>query len=154
MAELVDVLRVYATDKTKEREGVWTPIKLAEGVEFEVKVAASRTRAYQARLLELMAPYRETLGKGEPMTDEQSDEVFAQAMAGTLLADWRGLTINGEPFDYSEERAVMLLGEIPDFREAIAKLAQSEERFRFDNVEALAERLGERFGGGSKTTSS
>ena len=154
MTELLDVLKTFNTDKDKEREGVWVEIELTEEVKLEVKITASKTKAYQARLMELLAPYREQLGEGKAMTDEESDEVFAKAIAGTLLVDWRNLVFKDAEIPFSEKTAVLLLTEVPDLRERIAAEAKRQERFRFENVKAVADRLGKTLGGGSKTPNS
>lgn len=161
MAELLDILTKYDADRKKQREGVWDEIELVpadeeagtEAVTLEVKIASSGNRAYQARLVELMAPYRDTLKEGVPISDEESDLIFAKAMAGTILVDWK-LQHHGQPVPFDEEHAASLLIEIPDLREEIANRARQREKYRLENVEAVAERLGETFGGASKTETS
>jgi hypothetical protein len=149
MAELVDVLAAFDTDKRKQREGVWTEIELAEDVKLEVKIATSRTLAYQAKMLDLLAPYKETLGEGESISDEKSDEISSRALAGTVLTDWRGLMYDGREIPFKEETAVLLLQEVPDLRIRIETEARDKEKYRFDSVEAVAERLGKTLSGNS-----
>ena len=147
MTDLLKVLERFHTDATKETDGVWDELEVAPGVVFEVKIASTESRAYRNRILQAL---RED---GMPETDDEADRVMARHMAGTVLTDWR-LEWGGEPVPFTEEGAAELLYELRAFREGVMSRARDRSRFRSDNLDKVAERLGKNLSGGSNTATS
>ena len=148
MPELMEVLKRYRTDPAKESEGVWETLTLAPGVTFEVRIASRHTPAYQNRVMDTAS------AKGLAETDEEATRRLAEIAAGTLLTDWRGLTHDGDEIPFSEATAVEMLTELRAFREEVYRLASRQDRFRDDNLEEVAKRLGNFWSGESGTAPS
>lgn len=154
MTDLLHLLERYKFDRTKETEGVWHTIPLGEGHALEVKIARNTSRAYRDRVLANIIPLLGEVEKGVEPADSEIGEAWAKTMAGTMLVDWRGLELNGEPMAFTEEAAVLLLTELPDFRDEVMKLARAHNKYLEDDLEAVADRLGKTLSGTSDTVAS
>lgn len=150
MADLEHLLKRYRCDRAKETEGVWHTVALGPGQSLDVRVARTTNAAYRDRLLTLIMPL---LGRAERDADSVDDDeigaAWAETMAGTLLTDWRTLKFGGKEVPFSEEAAVVVLTELPEFREEIMTLARKRDRFIADDLDAVAERLGKTLSGSS-----
>jgi hypothetical protein len=150
MAELKDIVEQFALDKTKEADGVWSEIALATGDVLEVKIAKWFNKAHRAKYLAVMSPHAAAIDAGE-LSDEDANRLHAEGMVGTVLTDWRGLTIGGKDKEYSDDAALVLLSELDTLREEIAKRSRQTANYMLDNLDAAAERLGKLLNGGSST---
>jgi len=151
MTDLVHLLERYKFDRTKETEGVWHTIPLSVDHALEVKIARKTNQAYRDRLLANIIPLLGEVEKGEKPEDDQIGRAWAETMAGTMLVDWKGLELNGEPVEFSEEAAIVLLTELPEFRDEVMKRAGEHDKYLEDNLEAVADRLGKTLSGTSST---
>lgn len=114
----MDIGKTYGVNATLEIEGVWSDI----GDGASVKVARAGNSAYIAAIRKLMKPHRLTLRKGS-LPDDLADKIGIQAMSETILLDWKGIILDGKPFEYSTTNAVTVLTKYKDFREQIVELA-------------------------------
>jgi hypothetical protein len=121
----MDVFEQYATDETKEVEGVWC--ELGDGA--SVLVARAGNRRY-SRLLgrEIERNQRALDAKGDA-SDELSDKIVIDVMAQTILLDWKNLTFKREPLAYSTDNARKLLS-VKDFRQHVSKLSNDFDAYR------------------------
>ncbi len=122
----MDIFKTYATDETKELEGV--EVKLGTGA--YVTVARAKNDAFIKLMISEYEKYQDTLEDDEDLDREISARIWAK----TILRGWRGLEYQGKPIDYSIKNATKLL-KIKDFKLKISKLADDFELFRIKAVE-------------------
>lgn len=109
-------------------DGVW---KRYVG-DFEVCLRSMRSRAFEAAVAKLSARHRR---KGKlDMSEDDAAEIQRQAVAETIIVDWRGLEDEGGPVAYSAETALELFASNNDFYRAIVNMAQE-----LGTLEAAAE---------------
>lgn len=65
---------------------------------------------YERKVEEVREPYLAAIRAGR-VTDDESVKLLAMSLAGTVLADWRNISIQGEPVPYSVQKAVELLSD-------------------------------------------
>lgn len=127
-------LSTFKTDKVKETEGVWFDID-ADGA--QVLVARAGNRKYAKKLEKITKPHRHAL-RSRNMSDDLGDKLLAEAMAGTILLDWKKLEFDGVSLIFSEEKAKELLQTLPDFRRIIDDFSNDINSFKeMDDEEDL-----------------
>ena len=84
-------------------KGEWVPAgEEAPGVEFLV----TGMQAEGARkLIKQKQAQARAKNKGQPLSDDQLAEITKEVLVEEVLRGWRGITHNGEPLEYSKERA-------------------------------------------------
>ncbi len=122
-------LKDYATDKTKEEEGVWED--LGEGA--RVKVGRMNNKKYTNETDKILRPHRRSLRRGT-LSDEVIENAMLKSMAKFILLDWEGLTLNGEDIEYSYENCLKILTDYPEFRDQITEIATSFELFKAEEI--------------------
>lgn len=142
----MDIFELFATDPSKEDDGVWHHLDKVRNPEARVKVARMANDRYNSRLQELrLQPEYEmyVAQEGQELTEGQIKRnreivrtTMRKAMAHAVLVDFEGLKYKGKPLEYSEENAEMLLTHM-DFMEVIYALANDAANYRF-NQEAKA----------------
>ena len=106
---------------------------------FFITLARANNRNFRDK----MKKFRKSLKKSQPkykkvsdefenLTAEQEDKMLSDAYADTVLVGWRGLLVDGEAVDYSEEVAAELLFVEEDFREFVAEQAADFEQFELE----------------------
>ena len=133
----MDLLDFY-TDGPKSREGVW--VAVPGGAELKIrrmdnpdyKAFVQRVRAERGRRI---------------ASDEETREVLREAVAATILLDWRGVEFDGEPVDYSAEYAIRAFEALPAFLDQVVNLAYTAELFREDEIDDAVKSLRPTSGG-------
>jgi hypothetical protein len=92
-------------------EGVW----LSYEADFEVCVASSHTKEYDAAQTKIIAPFIPAIREGV-MPDGLEDELEMKLLASYCVRDWRGLTSGGVPVPYSAEKCIELFKHPGGFR--------------------------------------
>ena len=120
----------YRTDNSKSETGVWMSY---DGAEFLIARFGNPT--FTNYLEQLKRPYERQIANGT-FPNSKLINIGAKALAKYILLDWKGLTENGEPLQYSEQKAYELLSDpyAEEFRELISKLSQDVEQFREDRI--------------------
>lgn len=139
-------LNSFATNVELSEEGVWCPVDAVT----EIRVARYGNRKFQRLLQKLSAPYKVQMER-QMMKDEVAESVFIEALATAILVDWRGMTQNGEPLDYTVGNAIAVLSnpKLKDFRDLVVSLSQDAEMFRDEEVAEAKEKSGSGSGGNS-----
>lgn len=119
-------LSTFKTDKTKETEGTWFDVD-ADGT--AVLVARSGNKKYNKLLEKLVKPHRHAL-RSRNVPDELIEKLMAEAMAGTILLDWKGFTLEGKDLPYSQSTAKEMLQAYPDFRKMIDEFSNDINSFK------------------------
>lgn len=115
----MDIGKTYGVNATLELEGVWSDI----GDGASVKVARARNKEFTAEIRRLTKPHRLAMRKGA-LPDDMMEKFAIQAMAKTILLDWKGHTLAGKPLEYSTANAIEMLTKYKDYRETILELSE------------------------------
>jgi hypothetical protein len=129
----IDAVR---SDLNKENQGVWVPYQMG----IELKVARLGNPAYQQALVTLTEARKALLGCME-LSDDQRADVQKEAVARTVLLDWRGIEDDeGNPIPYSPDQALLWFRDPELWRlyTFILMVGLEEERFRKSVLEAAA----------------
>jgi len=121
-------LNIYKTDRKKEVDGVWQKIGDAD-----IKVARANNPKYKTALNKYLRKYV------PPGAKTEDSEVFIEkatieAMAESILVDWKNIAIDGEILEPSKENAVRILTEFPDFREIVSSFAIDRNCYTPDEI--------------------
>lgn len=125
-------LNTFKTDVKKSDEGVWCPVDTTT----DIKIARYGNRTFQRALKRVMKPHKVMIDRGT-LDDDMADKLLVEAMAEGILIDWRGMTENGAPLEYTKSEAIKVLlnKELRDFRELVVSLSQDMQLFRDEEIE-------------------
>lgn len=120
-------LNVRGQDPDKAAHGVWIPYE----DEIEFLVARANTPEYREAVRKITRQNKRQIENGT-MSEAKSDRIMADLMAEHILVGWRGLSNNGEEFEYTRENAVAFLSDPQylDIKEWIMAQAQDAENYR------------------------
>jgi hypothetical protein len=111
----MDLKKAFGTNKALENEGAW--VELGDGA--SVKVARLGNKLNADLIKKLIKPHKVAL-RNDRLPDDVMEKITIEAMATTLLLDWKGIEDDGKPVPYTKENAVRLLTEYKDFRDQIS----------------------------------
>ena len=122
--------KMYKTSKEKELEGTWYYVN--EEVAFKLKIFGGRNAI---NLKEATA-----IANRSGKKDENSERAFVKA----CLSDWKGLTADGEPLSFNEDRATLSIS-LP----SSLPLSQNEQfnytnKFQFPKSDKILQRKSKR----------
>jgi hypothetical protein len=123
----VDLFADFATDQSKEEEGVWETY--AEGVEF--LVARSGNKTFSRMISHDVKKNQRLLDSGTDAAAKKSEEIMVNVMAKSILLDWKGsFEWQGKPMgEYSVEKAKQMLA-VKGFRQWVTSVADDMQRFK------------------------
>jgi len=103
----------------------------------EFQIAPTSSIAFQRAFSRLQAPHRKKIEKGT-LDPQVSQEISCQALAETILLDWRGVgDSKGAEIPYTVEGGFNLMVKMPDLREFIQEFALDIENFRAEETKAM-----------------
>lgn len=125
--------------QAKEDAGAW--MQYSEGGEFLISYSLNPT--FLKRLDRLTRSRRSQLGlsqkKDKPLPQEHQDDVLCEAMAGSIVLDWRGLEDgDGNAVPFSEEACKQLLLDLRQLRIEVNNFATERDGFHANEVEEAA----------------
>lgn len=83
------------------------------------------------------APFKSIFASGREISPEVAKKIQIQAMVGTVVVDWNGVTTDaGEALPFTRENCIKVLTDLPDFRSMCIGLAQDVDHYRAQQVEA------------------
>jgi hypothetical protein len=114
-------------DKEQQESGTW--VTHETGAEFKIVYSESKVpRDYVAkRMSKARMKSRKAFVSGEVMA-----EITLDLLVDHIVLDWKNITNNGEPYEYSKEHCRWLLENSPILRDFIAIEAQDAENFGID----------------------
>jgi len=121
------------TDPEKENAGVW--VTYASG--FEVKIARLNSKKYKEFMLRI-GKDRARSFENKTMDPDEADNIMREAIANTILLDWRNMYDKGKPVPFSKELALEIMEKSYDFYKELFHLCQERELFLKDNEDAAA----------------
>lgn len=120
----MDIFSTYAVDESKELGGTWMEVGDAE-----LLIARAGNKAYIKLLGKEVERNQRALDRKDEAADALSDKIMIHVLAKTILLGWKNVKFKGEPIEYSEDNAKMLLA-IKDFRREVIKLADDFNAFK------------------------
>lgn len=125
-------LTKIAIDTGTEISGVWFDYD----AEVAFLIARSGNPAHNKALRAAVKPHQRRIVAGN-LPVEVSDKIEADVAARTLLLDWRGLTLEGKPFNFSYDNAIILLTDkrFAGLKRELLEFADAEENFRITTRE-------------------
>lgn len=127
----MDIFKTFTSDPTLEVEGRWVHVSR----DAEVLVARAGNDNFARKMKELVQKNNLDLSDESEENGKLLEELLIEAMAETVLLNWRGMTRNGEDFPYSRQNAVEVL-RLKDFRKKINEIADNANAYRLKEEEA------------------
>ena len=133
---MLDIFAQYATDESLELNGSWRSL----GGDAEILVARNLNPRYSSLLSKLYAQNQQTLdlnaadGTEHPDALAKSEELMVEVIAKTILLGWKNLAYKGQPLEYSEANAKMLLKH-RDFRRLVVEKSTEVDAYRVKQEE-------------------
>lgn len=127
----MDIKKAFGTNENLERDGVW--IDMGDGA--SVKVARSGNRENRAVVKRLLAPHKVAL-RNDKLSDDVIEKVTIEAMADTILIDWKGISEDGKAVPYTRDNAIRLLTDYKDFRDQVSAFSTELALFQDRQEEA------------------
>src|SRR6185436_7183230 len=121
----------FQTSKSAEEEGIWVDV---DGNGTKVKVARINNARYKKYFQKITKPYKRQIRNGT-LAEELAEKLLVDALANTILLDWKGFTKEGADFPYSVDNARSFLQESADFRDFVSDAANEMENFRGEELE-------------------
>lgn len=123
-------LRNFAIDIKAETEGVWLPCGDAQ-----LKIGRLNSPAYKEAFAKAARPFS-ALAKAGILKDQDARNIVAEALAKTVLLDWKNLKLDGVELPYSQAKAQELLSnpEFDSFVKLVNDLAENEANFRQEEI--------------------
>jgi hypothetical protein len=120
----MDIFKTFATDTTKETDGIWVDIGDAQFL-----VARAGNQKYAKKLSKLFERNQKLLERKDAAADKLSEKLMVEVLAETILLDWKNVQYEDKDLAYSRESAEMLLN-IKDFRKQIMQLSDDFNAYK------------------------
>lgn len=135
------VLNIAEAVKQQDIEDGGDWMQYSEGGEFLVAYALNKE--FQRKLEFLTRRKRSQLGlsqkKDKALPQEVQDDIYCEAMAGTILRKWRNVSVDGSgAYEFNEENAKALLLKLRQLRIEISLFSVERESFHREQVEAAS----------------
>lgn len=127
----MELTREYALDTAKAEEGVEVPF----GDDGFIIVAHAKNKNFRRELQQLLKPHQRRYQRGT-LPDHVLEECTLKAVSKHVLLGWRGITVNGEPVEYSPEKAFEFMKEFPEFGSEVLDAANTRALFVAETIEA------------------
>lgn len=136
-----DIFDQFATDPSKELDGVWHIVGAAlnpEAPEDErkyprIKVARSANKRHSRIITALWEANKTTLDGKDEAAEVKGEEITIQAMAEGILVNWENLTFKKrkleDGWNIADAKAML---SVKDFREKVNKHANTFADYRID----------------------
>lgn len=121
----MDIEKKFAVDPVREKDGVWFDI----GDDAHVKIAAMNNPNWQ-RVMRAKFKGKERQIQLKTLPDAVAEKLYIEAIAETILLDWKGFTSNGQPLAYSREAVVDVLTRHKRLRDMVVGLSEDFEAFK------------------------
>jgi uncharacterized coiled-coil DUF342 family protein len=120
----------FKTDSDHEDGGIW--MMTSEETGFLVRRFGG---ANEHRLKQAMAkhykPYARLI-QNDSLPAKKENEIITKIFVDACLVDWKGVEIDGVKTEFSKEKAIELLIELPELRTSLQEYAAETKNFRED----------------------
>lgn len=127
----------FRTDKRKETGGVWVPFEAG----ISLLIARMPNTNFEQKVRELAAPHMEAT-RSDTISDELNVSITREAVAHTVLLDWKGVTESDEEgspdVPYTPELGVKYFNddELGDFYRFVVTSGRNSEQYRKEQMVA------------------
>lgn len=119
----------YGSDVNKERKGV--PFYLDDEKTAFIKVARWCNRNVEHTLEQA-----EVVKQNSHLRKDELEALHIEVFARHLITDWSGVTDkDGKDLEFTVERAVELLRDLPDLADALMQFSLTRENYPLDGTE-------------------
>ena len=121
---------IFKTDEEMEKTGIWFMVK--DDVGFLVKrFGGKNSTQVKAALAKHSKQYARQIEAGT-MEVEKEKEIMTKVFVESSLIGWQGIIIDGSPAEFSKEKAVQLLLELPELADKLISHATTSSNYRED----------------------
>ena len=125
-------LKTFRTDDAKEQDGAW--VDLGDGV-ARLKIARMNNPRFREAQQRKLQRYK-MAARSKVVPDDVWEGILNELIAETILVDWEGITMDGEPYQYSVDHAKQALTDLKDFREMVIGFADDIANFKAEKDQA------------------
>lgn len=125
-------LKTFRTDNEKEQDGTW--VDLGDGV-ARLKIARMNNPRFREAQQRKVQRYK-MAARSKVVPDDVWEGILNELIAETILVDWEGITMDGEPYPYSVDHAKQALTDLKDFREMVIGFADDIANFKAEMDQA------------------
>ena len=130
---------LFETDSSKEVQGF--ELTLYDG-DFEIVCILARAggsnKRFANRLSALLKPYERAMRSGS-LSDEKSAEIMSQALAETVVVDWKNVQDReGNDLPCTVENVKQILMDLPELRQVVFDESQNHANFAAEQTEENA----------------
>lgn len=131
-------LNSLKVDTKKQTDGVW----FDHDGETSFLIARMGNPKFKKLFGKLMAPHSKRFNDGK-LSQKIQNELMAKAVSSTILLGWKGLTLDGKPIEFSQEKAFEILSDdtSDEFLALIIQYAEDNENYRNSELEETAKNL-------------
>lgn len=121
---------IFKTDKDIEKDGIW--YEVAPGVAFLIKrFGGFNSPPIKAALAKYYKPYSRQIENGT-LDQAKEKEIMTKVFSHSCILGWKGIEIDGELVEFSQEACVNLLLALPDMSEILLQYASDFKNYRED----------------------
>lgn len=133
-----NLFKMFQTDSTLEREGVWVDYghnERGHTTRFLMARAGGANVRFQAVSEHETKPYRRMLQQ-DMLTPEIANKILMNVYAKAVVKNWEGvLDEQGEEMPYSQENVIILFTKLPDLFKDLQSVASQGSHFRMTALE-------------------
>ena len=126
--------KVFKTDPTKEKSGVWISVSQGEGspdCEFLVAPMGPSNKKYTSAVQASQKKYKHTF---KTMSQERVNEIFVEVFVDSVLLDWKNVEeYRGDKpkgmMEFNKDNAKFVLTDLPQVLELLSKEAGDFSNF-------------------------
>lgn len=124
-------------DQDKAKNGTW--VDYYKGSKLCI-ARANNPDAEQYRI-EKAIEHADVFQAGGDKAEQLAYDVETYTIAHHILKDWEGITVGGEPLDYTPDEGMKFLSDpnFQDFRDDVLRFARNREHYRVESEELAAE---------------
>lgn len=121
---------VFKTNKLSEKEGQWFDV--TDEISFFMKrFGGTNSQSVKAAMAKHYKKYAKMVQAGTlPASKEQ--EILYKAFIESSMISWKGVEIDGELKDYSDDDCLKLFLELPDLADTLIDYASNFDSFKED----------------------
>jgi hypothetical protein len=138
----MNLFETYGSDKVKSEEGVWISLETKDLATPEQRKthscvllarASSVNSRYRTELNKRMMKLRKGYRSIDKIPLDIQDQVITETLAKCVLLDWvNHRDRHGKTIPYSEQNAVQLMTQLPEYRDDISDLSAGNDFYQED----------------------
>lgn len=129
--DILDLFDTFSTNKESEEAGTWVDLSPKTGF----KIRAFNAKAVSDLREKLMKPFQTIVRAGLEIPQDKNEEIGLKVISGAVLADWKGIVVEGNEIAFSPDAAYTLLKKLPKLANFIASNAMESANFREEQKE-------------------